>query len=72
MKFIVALTALLASLSVVAAATGVPEISADSLLGQNLLSHARRLDQNEPDQSWISGYSVKFVSARVDDKLFWP
>ena len=63
MKFIVALTALLASLSVVAAATGVPEISADSLLGQNLLSQARRLDQNEPDQSWISGYSVKFVSA---------
>ena len=62
MKFIVALTALLASSSVVAAG-GVPEISADSVLGQNLLSHARRLDQNEPDQSWISGYSVKFVSA---------
>jgi hypothetical protein len=59
MKFVIALTALLSS--VVATASSVPEIAANSPLGQNLLNHARRLDQNEPDYTWMSGYSIKFV-----------
>jgi len=61
MKFVLAaLTALLAT----AAAAAVPEISANSVLGKNLLHHARRLDGEEDDAeeySWVSGYAVKFV-----------
>lgn len=61
MKFVLAaLTALLAT-----AAAAVPEISANSALGKNLLHHARRLDgeeqEDEEEYSWVSGYALKFV-----------
>jgi hypothetical protein len=36
-------------------------INTESAIGQHLLSHARRLDQNaEYSDVWISGYSIKF------------
>jgi hypothetical protein len=39
------------------------ELSSDSIMGRNLLSHARRLDQaaaEEFSDAWVSGYSIKF------------
>jgi hypothetical protein len=57
MKWLVALSALV---SVVTAA----DISASSEIGQHLMAHARRLDQNAAADAyadaWISSYSVKF------------
>lgn len=56
MKFF-GLTALLASV-----ASATPEISSNSVLGQNLLAHARRLEGDNADNTdtWLTGYSVKF------------
>lgn len=57
------LLCLLASLS---AAFAMPEISADSALGQKLVSRARRVEQQEDEMdwedeySWLTSYSIKF------------
>lgn len=48
----------------IASASATPEISANSQIGQNLLSHARRLenadDEWDGNNNWVAGYSVKF------------
>lgn len=37
------------------------DVTADSKLGNKILSNARRLDENEEaDYSWVSGYSLKY------------
>ena len=60
MKFFLALSALLS------VASAITEINSNSALGKNLLSKARKLEQNEEEQDfdqmaqWVSGYSVKF------------
>merc|ERR1719410_1991872 len=36
------------------------DLTADSVLGNRVLSKARRLDEEEADFSWVSGYSLKF------------
>lgn len=36
------------------------DLTADSVLGNRILSKARRLDEDEADFSWVSGYSLKF------------
>jgi len=38
----------------------MPEIKADSDLGLKLLSEARQLEEGDYDNTWISGYSIKF------------
>lgn len=54
MKFLYALASLLSMASAI-------DILVQSDLGQNLLSHARCLDQDaEADYTWVSGYSFKF------------
>jgi len=60
----------LIALVVAVANAAKPELSANSPLGQNLMHHARRLDQaqnEEEDQweqtnNWVANYSIKFVS----------
>jgi hypothetical protein len=43
------------------AASAAAELRSDSVAGQHLLTHARRLDQNaEFSDAWVSGYSIKF------------
>lgn len=55
MKFFLALSALLS------VATAVTEISSDSVLGQHLITKARKLEEEyEENAYWVSGYSVKF------------
>lgn len=53
-----------AVLSLISSASAIPEISANSQMGQNLLSHARRLENAEEEwdgnNNWVAGYSVKF------------
>ena len=37
------------------------DVTTNSLMGQNIMAHARRLDQNaEFSDAWVSGYSIKF------------
>ena len=65
-----------------AAAVSVPEIQANSLLGRNLLAHARRLEEEnnnnqqqqeeeewEEQYNWVASYSIKFV--RLQCVLPW-
>lgn len=56
--------ATIASLFASAAAVEISSVPADSKLGMNLLSKARRAEQNaedgEADVTWISGYALKF------------
>jgi hypothetical protein len=54
---------LLALAALFTVASAMPEISADSVLGKNLLTQARRVEENdngEFDASWVAGYAVKF------------
>jgi hypothetical protein len=46
-----------------AVAANVAEISVDSVLGKDLLTKARRVEENDNDEfdaTWVSGYAVKF------------
>ena len=55
--------ATIASLFASAAAVEISSVPADSKLGMNLLSKARRAEQDgeaEADMTWISGYALKF------------
>jgi len=61
MKFAAALLSLLSG----AAASStimheMKDIKADSPLGMKLLSHARNLEEQEFDYTWVAGYSLKF------------
>jgi hypothetical protein len=59
MKFLAAAAALAAFASVAASAA---DITLESQIGQHLLAHARRLDQNynAATNSWLTSYSVRF------------
>lgn len=65
MKFSLAIFAGLATSAF--AATTVSQISADSKFGQELLSKARRADENgddadaDEDNTWLTGYNLKFI-----------
>jgi len=59
----------LIALVVAVANAAKPELSANSPLGQNLMHHARRLDQAQAEEdeweqtnNWVANYSIKFVS----------
>ena len=57
MKFLVALSAL------VSTAAAMSDISATSAMGRNLLSKARKVEENnneEFENTWVAGYSIKF------------
>ena len=61
MKFFLAITAVLAAY--VNAFANVPydgSIKADSALGTKLLSHARLLNEEAVEATWVAGYSLKF------------
>mmetsp|Transcript_18861 Transcript_18861/g.34127 ORF Transcript_18861/g.34127 Transcript_18861/m.34127 type:complete len:390 (-) Transcript_18861:145-1314(-) len=67
MKLFVAFAALVAAVSGKRAAPArrqtveLRDIKADSPLGNKVMEHARRLDQNqEVDYTWVAGYSIKF------------
>ena len=72
MKLPLVLTTVVAAVSIAAATVSVPEITANSLLGRNLLAHARRLEEENNQQqqeeqeweeqyNWVASYSIKFV-----------
>jgi hypothetical protein len=52
MKFAVAFSSLLAVVTA--------DINPESAVGQHLLSTARRLDQDQNDDAWLTSYSIKF------------
>jgi len=59
LTFLTAVGFVFAGKPVVDAETG--DIVADSRLGKDILSKARRLDGKNNDMSWVAGYSIKFV-----------
>lgn len=60
MKFSVALLSLISATAATKVDVASVDIKADSKIGHKLLSQARKLDQDEIDFTWVSGYSIKF------------